>query len=280
MSPVTRADHRRVAPGPRSATDGPAAGTADLVLLRDPRITAIPVRDRGVSPSTSPWWGSRWPTSGRRRPKPRPRAGTAGSPPGPRRTACCHEGIASSSSRAGASHGRTGSDLVDIRGAGSPGPSLRDCCRGTQVDQPLRLTCGGGATCERRRRRLTLAGPGRPGGHGGPRSMPRRRPAGARAARAHRDLADPARSNRALLARVLRLVGLVNYPTEWWHWSFGDRYWAWSMGERSALWSRRPSRSPSPVAQPIRADGAGSGPLAEPRRWATVASGQRSEAGA
>ena len=29
--PVTRADHRRVALGPRSATDGPAAGTADLV---------------------------------------------------------------------------------------------------------------------------------------------------------------------------------------------------------------------------------------------------------
>ncbi|HON74505.1 MAG TPA: M15 family metallopeptidase [Dermatophilaceae bacterium] len=34
---------------------------------------------------------------------------------------------------------------------------------------------------------------------------------------------------------MLRLVGLVNYPTEWWHWSFGDRYWAWAMGERSAL---------------------------------------------
>lgn len=31
---------------------------------------------------------------------------------------------------------------------------------------------------------------------------------------------------RALLGSALRGAGLVNYPTEWWHWSFGDRYWA------------------------------------------------------
>ncbi|HEY1134214.1 MAG TPA: M15 family metallopeptidase [Nocardioides sp.] len=35
-----------------------------------------------------------------------------------------------------------------------------------------------------------------------------------------------ARAHRALLAAVLTPVGLVNYPTEWWHWSHGDRYWA------------------------------------------------------
>jgi len=35
-----------------------------------------------------------------------------------------------------------------------------------------------------------------------------------------------ARAHRTLLAEVLRAQGLVNYPTEWWHWSFGDRYWA------------------------------------------------------
>jgi zinc D-Ala-D-Ala dipeptidase len=35
-----------------------------------------------------------------------------------------------------------------------------------------------------------------------------------------------ARAHRELLAEVLGLQGLVNYPTEWWHWSFGDRYWA------------------------------------------------------
>jgi D-alanyl-D-alanine dipeptidase len=37
-----------------------------------------------------------------------------------------------------------------------------------------------------------------------------------------------ARAHRKLLAAALEPVGLVNYPTEWWHWSYGDRYWAMS----------------------------------------------------
>jgi zinc D-Ala-D-Ala dipeptidase len=32
--------------------------------------------------------------------------------------------------------------------------------------------------------------------------------------------------NRAVLGSALEVVGLVNYPTEWWHWSYGERYWA------------------------------------------------------
>src|SRR5690606_19884181 len=40
------------------------------------------------------------------------------------------------------------------------------------------------------------------------------------------DVSAEVRDRRALLARVLAGVGLVNYPTEWWHWSYGDRYWA------------------------------------------------------
>lgn len=43
-----------------------------------------------------------------------------------------------------------------------------------------------------------------------------------------------ARAHRDLMARVLGGVGLVNYPTEWWHWSFGDRYWALTTGARAA----------------------------------------------
>ncbi|WP_246081602.1 M15 family metallopeptidase [Nocardioides litoris] len=39
-----------------------------------------------------------------------------------------------------------------------------------------------------------------------------------------------ARAHRDLMARVLGGAGLVNYPTEWWHWSFGDRYWALATG--------------------------------------------------
>jgi D-alanyl-D-alanine dipeptidase len=45
-----------------------------------------------------------------------------------------------------------------------------------------------------------------------------------------------ARANRELLARVLRGAGLVNYPTEWWHWSYGDRYWALMTGAAAALY--------------------------------------------
>ncbi|CAM5413307.1 D-alanyl-D-alanine dipeptidase OS=Streptomyces griseomycini OX=66895 GN=FHS37_007110 PE=3 SV=1 [Streptomyces griseomycini] len=39
-------------------------------------------------------------------------------------------------------------------------------------------------------------------------------------------LSDRARTNRATLGAALSAAGLVNYGTEWWHWSYGDRYWA------------------------------------------------------
>ncbi|MFF0266790.1 M15 family metallopeptidase [Kribbella sp. NPDC004536] len=45
-----------------------------------------------------------------------------------------------------------------------------------------------------------------------------------------------ARTNRTLLADVLTAAGLVNYPTEWWHWSYGDRYWAFTEHQPSALY--------------------------------------------
>ena len=44
------------------------------------------------------------------------------------------------------------------------------------------------------------------------------------------------RANRELLAQVLRGAGLVNYPTEWWHWSYGDRYWALMTGATAAVY--------------------------------------------
>jgi len=39
-----------------------------------------------------------------------------------------------------------------------------------------------------------------------------------------------ARENRQILIDALTAVGMVNYPTEWWHWSYGDRYWALMTG--------------------------------------------------
>jgi D-alanyl-D-alanine dipeptidase len=45
-----------------------------------------------------------------------------------------------------------------------------------------------------------------------------------------------AKDNRRMLARVLAEAGLVNYPTEWWHWSYGDRYWAYVRGAEHAVY--------------------------------------------
>jgi D-alanyl-D-alanine dipeptidase len=54
-----------------------------------------------------------------------------------------------------------------------------------------------------------------------------------------------ARANRDLLARVLTGAGLVNYPTEWWHWSYGDRYWALLTGAPAALFGPADERVPA-----------------------------------
>ena len=45
-----------------------------------------------------------------------------------------------------------------------------------------------------------------------------------------------ARFERSVLADALSGAGLVNYPTEWWHWSHGDRYWAWATRSPAALY--------------------------------------------
>ena len=50
------------------------------------------------------------------------------------------------------------------------------------------------------------------------------------------DISRFARSHRRLLATVLGWSGFVNYPTEWWHWSYGDRYWALSTGAPAAFY--------------------------------------------
>ncbi|MFD9705334.1 M15 family metallopeptidase [Lentzea sp. NPDC059081] len=45
-----------------------------------------------------------------------------------------------------------------------------------------------------------------------------------------------ARHHRAVLAQALRGAGLVNYPSAWWHWSYGDRYWAYLTGSLQAVY--------------------------------------------
>jgi D-alanyl-D-alanine dipeptidase len=43
-------------------------------------------------------------------------------------------------------------------------------------------------------------------------------------------ISGTARRNRRALGGALSAAGFVNYPTEWWHWSYGDRYWALLTG--------------------------------------------------
>ena len=52
----------------------------------------------------------------------------------------------------------------------------------------------------------------------------------------HPSVPGEARRNRAILAEALSAAGLVNYPTEWWHWSYGDRYWAMATGTSHAIY--------------------------------------------
>jgi zinc D-Ala-D-Ala dipeptidase len=52
----------------------------------------------------------------------------------------------------------------------------------------------------------------------------------------HPSVGGEARRNRVTLAQALRTAGFVNYPTERWHWSYGDRYWAMTTGAPSAIY--------------------------------------------
>ncbi len=36
--------------------------------------------------------------------------------------------------------------------------------------------------------------------------------------------------NRKLLIMIMESAGFVTFPSEWWHWSYGDRYWAAERG--------------------------------------------------
>ncbi|MCA8033337.1 hypothetical protein LGM46_10085 [Burkholderia arboris] len=42
--------------------------------------------------------------------------------------------------------------------------------------------------------------------------------------------------NRQILIDALTRTGFTNYPSEWWHWSFGDRYWAVIQNESHAIY--------------------------------------------
>jgi zinc D-Ala-D-Ala dipeptidase len=49
-------------------------------------------------------------------------------------------------------------------------------------------------------------------------------------------ISPEAQQNRNIMNQALSAVGLVNYPTEYWHWSYGDRYWAHQTGNPRATY--------------------------------------------
>jgi zinc D-Ala-D-Ala dipeptidase len=47
------------------------------------------------------------------------------------------------------------------------------------------------------------------------------------------ELTQEQTANRELLKKAMESAGFVNYPYEWWHWSYGDKYWAYILGQRT-----------------------------------------------
>jgi zinc D-Ala-D-Ala dipeptidase len=64
----------------------------------------------------------------------------------------------------------------------------------------------------------------------------------------HPDVPDAARAARGVLGKAMLRAGFVNYPTEWWHWSYGDRYWAMTTGAPHACYG--PTKLPPSAGEP------------------------------
>ncbi len=51
-------------------------------------------------------------------------------------------------------------------------------------------------------------------------------------------ISETAKKNRKILKEALAHVGIINYPSEWWHYSFGDRLWARLTGSKLAIFGK------------------------------------------
>jgi D-alanyl-D-alanine dipeptidase len=49
-------------------------------------------------------------------------------------------------------------------------------------------------------------------------------------------LSDAARRHREIIRAALTSTGITNYPSEYWHWSYGDQGWAYRGGHQHALY--------------------------------------------
>jgi len=62
-------------------------------------------------------------------------------------------------------------------------------------------------------------------------------------------LSDTARRTRDTLAAALLDAGLTNYPSEFWHWSYGDQGWAYRNSKPNAIYGaiQPPGYCPDPA---------------------------------
>lgn len=62
---------------------------------------------------------------------------------------------------------------------------------------------------------------------------------GARSLTSSQVISEVAKHNRIIMSKALEAVGFVNYPTEYWHWSYGDRYWAYYTKQPHAIYDAK-----------------------------------------
>jgi D-alanyl-D-alanine dipeptidase len=49
-------------------------------------------------------------------------------------------------------------------------------------------------------------------------------------------LSEEAKRNRGILRECMESAGVTNYPSEYWHWSYGDQGWAYRGGPSNAIY--------------------------------------------
>jgi len=49
-------------------------------------------------------------------------------------------------------------------------------------------------------------------------------------------ITEEQRQRRHILKKAMEDAGLINYPAEWWHFSYGDHQWAWLAGRKEAVY--------------------------------------------
>lgn len=68
-------------------------------------------------------------------------------------------------------------------------------------------------------------------------------PTGQRAATDSCIISRHAQANRLILIECMQQSGFINYFTEYWHWSYGDRYWAYYTNSIYALYGSLDEKS-------------------------------------